>query len=227
MASYGSPRANNVEPRWPVLLTVLAVLFLQGLLPGRISIFPRLAAYIAVIAVMLPILAVQFFKKKERWLRIEHVVTLAFCVVAGLSTQVNLYNLVTAITVRQTGITGVQLLSSGISVWITNILIFGLLYWQVDHGGPQPRAVENRGDSQGSKPDWLFPQENAADHAAPGWRPEFVDYLFLAFSTATAFSTTDVLPFSPRAKMLMMLESLISLVVIVIVGARSINILGH
>jgi len=99
--------------------------------------------------------------------------------------------------------------------------MFSLLYWQIDCGGPEARA-----NNAGTKPDWLFPQEGAPEDAPPDWRPTLVDYLFLGFSTATGFSTTDVIPVTSRAKMLMMLESTISLVTIVVVASRAINILG-
>jgi uncharacterized membrane protein len=122
---------------------------------------------------------------------------------------------------RSAEIGGLQLLTSSIAVWVTNVLMFSLLYWQIDRGGPESRA--NNADT---KPDWLFPQVGAPDDVPPGWRPTFVDYLFLGYSTATAFSTTDVMPLTSRAKMLMMLESTISLATIVVVAARAINILG-
>jgi uncharacterized membrane protein len=100
-------------------------------------------------------------------------------------------------------------------------LLFSLLYWRMDRGGPEARA-----NDAGTRPDWLFPQSGAPDDAPPGWRPTFVDYLFLAYSTATAFSPTDALPLTSRAKMLMMLESSISLSTLVVVASRAINILG-
>jgi hypothetical protein len=95
------------------------------------------------------------------------------------------------------------------------------VYWQIDRGGPGVRA-----NKEGRKPDWLFPQEGAPEDASPDWRPTFIDYLFLGYCTATAFSPTDALPLTARAKMLMMLQSLISLVTIVVVASRAINILG-
>jgi hypothetical protein len=123
---------------------------------------------------------------------------------------------------RPSDITGLQLFASSIAVWVTNVLIFSLLYWQIDRGGPEARA-----NNASTKPDWLFPQTGAPEDAPPDWRPTFVDYLFLGFSTATAFSPTDALPLTSRAKMLMMLESTISLVTIVVVASRAINILGN
>ena len=113
-------------------------------------------------------------------------------------------------------------LTSSVALWINNVLVFSLLYWQVDRGGPGARAADER-----RRPDLFFTQEGAPPDAMPhGWRPSFPDYLFLAFSTATAFSPTDVVPLTLRAKMMMMLESSISLITIVVVGARAINVLG-
>ncbi|HEY9648016.1 MAG TPA: hypothetical protein V6C88_16695, partial [Chroococcidiopsis sp.] len=116
---------------------------------------------------------------------------------------------------------GLELLSSSVGIWITNVLTFSLLYWQVDRGGPETRI-----NAIGRRPDWLFPQTGAPEDAPPNWRPTFIDYLFLAFSTATAFSPTDALPLTSRAKIMMMLESIISLATIVVVASRAINILG-
>jgi uncharacterized membrane protein len=122
--------------------------------------------------------------------------------------------------VRGSGeVRGNQLLTSSIALWVSNVLTFSLLYWQIDRGGPASQANQTR-------PDWLFPQVGAREDAPPDWRPTFVDYLYLAYSTATAFSSTDASPLTSRAKMLMMLESAISLVTTVAVASRAINILG-
>jgi hypothetical protein len=118
-------------------------------------------------------------------------------------------------------LTGFTLLTSSIAVWATNVLIFSLVYWRIDRGGPEARANEAT-----TKPDWLFPQQTAPEIAPNGWCPSFIDYFFLAFCTGTAFSPTDALPITSRAKALMMLESVLSLVTIITVLARAINILG-
>jgi hypothetical protein len=96
-----------------------------------------------------------------------------------------------------------------------------VVFWQIDRGGPEARA--NR---QGKKAEWLFPQASGSEPEASQWIPMSPDYLFLSFCTATAFSPTDVLPVSTRAKMLVMTESAISLVTLVIVASRAVNILG-
>jgi len=213
---------NHFEPRWPVVLAILAVLILLSGLPGRIRLFPAWFPYIAGIAVLMPIVVVSLVPAKEHWLRIERAVTLLFCLVSGCATVANLVSLINAMLHRSSEISGLQLLASGVAVWITNVLMFSLLYWQIDRGGPDARA-----NNACPLPDWLFPQEGApAEDLPPGWRPAFVDYFFLGFNTAAAFSPTDALPLTPRAKMLMMLQSTISLVTIVVVASRAINILG-
>jgi hypothetical protein len=86
-----------------------------------------------------------------------------------------------------TEVGGLQLLASSTGVWVNNLLVFSLLYWQVDRGGPEGRVRH-----AGSMPDWLFPQEGAPPRAVPpSWQPGFVDYLYLGYSTATALSTAE------------------------------------
>ncbi len=104
-------------------------------------------------------------------------------------------------------------------LWVSNILVFGLWYWELDGGGPLKRHLVNH-----KAIDFMFPQQ--VDGDTNGWAPHFIDYVFLAFNTATAFSPTDTAPLSRPAKVLMMIESLISLVIVAGIAARAINILG-
>jgi hypothetical protein len=213
------------ERRWPVALAILTVLLLLALLPGRIRVFPAWFMYVIVIVVLLPMAILPFAGVQSRWARIERWTTVLFFLVAMGGTLGGLTYLIRAMVNRPADVSGLELFESSIAVWFINVLIFSLLYWQMDRGGPEAR-VRGAGNA-GTKPDWLFPQEGApAEDVPPGWRPAFVDYLFLGYSTATAFSTTDVMPLTSRAKMLMMLESTISLATIVVVAARAINILG-
>lgn len=218
----GSASPLRIESRWPVAITTLATLGMLAVLPGRVRIFPPWTAYAMVVAVVVPMLAVTLSANKHRWLRTERVMTFAFCLIASFGNLANLANLIRRIVGHSTEIGGLQLLASSIGVWIINVLIFSLLYWQLDRGGPEARA-----NGHGVQPDWQFPQSGAPEEAPPGWHPTFVDYLFMGFTTATAFSPTDALPLTTRAKMLMMLESSISLATIVIVASRAINILGN
>ena len=214
-------QTRRIEPRWPVVLTVLAVVFLLAVLPGRIRLLPIWLFYVIAIEVIAPMAAVTLTAAKARWLRVERVMTLFFFVVAGAATIVGLAYLIHAMVRRSVEINGLQLLTSSIAVWVTNVLMFSLLYWQIDRSGPEARL-----NNASTQPDWLFPQVGTPEDVPPDWRPVFVDYLFLGFTTATAFSPTDALPLTSRAKMLMMFESTISLVTIVVVASRAINILG-
>jgi len=117
-------------------------------------------------------------------------------------------------------LTATRLLIAGALVLTTNIITFALLYWQLDGGGPAGRAVDPP-----AYPDFQFPQTATSGLAAPGWQPRFHDYLYLAFTSALAFSPTDTLPLVGRAKGLMAMQSVISLSVLVVVLARVINIL--
>ena len=120
-----------------------------------------------------------------------------------------------------TELSGEQLLSSSIAAWVTYVLIFSLLYWQIIAAAPKPGCVTRAQSRTGSS------QEDASEEqVSPGWYASYVDYLFLSFSTATAFSTTDVVPMKSRAKLFMMLQAAISLVTITAVASRAINILG-
>jgi hypothetical protein len=211
----------RIEPRWPVVLAILAAILMVVLLPERVVLFPVWFPYVIGIALILPMAAVGLSAEKARWLRVERTIMLLFIVAMGVGTLANLASLIRAMVRRSGEVGGLQLLASSIVVWVSNVLIFSLLYWRIDRGGPEARA-----NNAGTKPDWLFPQAGAPEDAPPDWRPTFVDYLFLGFSTATAFSPTDALPMTSRAKMLMMLESTMSLGTIVVVASRAINILG-
>lgn len=217
-----STPARHFESRWPVALAILSLLFLLTVLPGRIRLYPSWIAYVLGIAVLIPLAGVGLTSARQWWRGVERIVILVFVVVAGAGTLLNLANLTVAMLSRTAHTSGLQLLTSSIALWITNVVVFSLLYWQIDRGGPEVRI-----DGSGKRPDWLFPQVGAAAEDVPrGWHPAFVDYLYLSYSTATAFSTTEVVPLTPRAKLLMMLESLVSLVTIILVASRAINILG-
>lgn len=214
--------ARHIEARWPVVLATLSVVVLLTVLPGRIRFVPAWFPFILGTLVIVPTAVCGLLPGKQVWLRIERRFTLLFFVVTLVGSIVILANLITAMISRSSEISGVQLLTSSIAVWVTTVLAFALLYWQVDRGGPEARTCGTR-----LKPDWLFPQDGASPEDLPmDWRPTFLDYLSLGFNTAMAFSPTDVPPLTRRAKMLMMLESLISLVTIVVVASRAINILG-
>ena len=216
-----SAQPGRVEPRWPVILAILGVLLVLTLVPARVRLLPAWTPYALGIALLVPIAGVSLSGGAARWLRVERATTLVFSLLAEVIIFVTLLYLVVAMLNRPEDFSGRQLLTSSIGAWATNVLVFALVDWQIDRGGPEARA-----NGVGTKPDWLFPQMGVPELVTPAWRPTFIDYLFLAYSTATAFSPTDALPLTTRAKLLMMIESSVSLVTIVTVAARAINLLG-
>jgi hypothetical protein len=213
-------RIRRIESRWLVTLAVVSVFALLTLLPARVRVFPIWVGCALVSALIAPMVALSLSTDKRRWLQIEGIATVVFIVIAGFGLLDNLQFLLSKMVSGEARLSGFTLLTSSISVWATNVLIFSLVYWRIDRGGPEARVNEAT-----TKPDWLFPQDTARELAPEGWRPSFIDYFFLAFSTATAFSPTDALPLTSRAKALMMLESVLALVTVITVLARAINIL--
>ena len=211
---------RRIESRWLVGLTVVAVLVLLILLPGRVRVFPIWVGCVLVSALIVPMVALSLSTDKKRWLHIEGSTTLVFIWIAGFALLDNLHFLLFHMVHGEAKLSGFTLLTSSTAVWATNVLVFSLVYWRIDRGGPEARANQAL-----TKPDWLFPQGTVPEQAPSGWGPSFIDYLFLAFCTATAFSPTDALPLTSRAKALMMFESLLSLVTIITIIARAINIL--
>ena len=119
------------------------------------------------------------------------------------------------------GPTGASLLIDALNIWFTNVVIFALWFWNLDRGGPASRGLDGAG-----RPDLLFPQMTSpSDQSYVGWTPGFVDYLFVSFTNATAFSPTDTMPLSPRIKLLFMLEAAVSLATVGLVAARAVNVL--
>lgn len=215
------PQAPLIEPRWPAGLAVLVLLFLLEVLRARIRLLPGWFPYVVAISVLVPMVAVGLTAGNARWLRVERAITMTFFVIAIAFALTALARLMGSMVRRSGAPSGIQLLTSSIAIWATNAVAFSLLYWQIDRGGPEARL-----NLAGTKPDWLFPQDGVPELIRPDWRPTYVNYLFLGFSTATAFSTTDTAPLTSRAMILMMLESSISLVTLAVIAARAINILG-
>lgn len=119
------------------------------------------------------------------------------------------------------GPSGQSLLIDALNIWFTNVVVFALWYWTIDRGGPIPRTMGNP-----SRPDFLFPQMLGDADQHPDWTPGFLDYFYVSFTNATAFSPTDTLPLSVRAKMLMAVEAFVSLMTVGLVAARAVNILS-
>ena len=130
--------------------------------------------------------------------------------------------LITALlTEKSSDLTGPQLLISGGVLWLTNVIVFGLAFWNMDAGGPAFRAVNGR-----AAPDFQFPQDENPGLARPGWYPRLEDYVYVALTNGIAFSPTDAMPLTRWAKGLMALDAMISVGAVLLVAARAVNILG-
>lgn len=212
-----------VESRWPIALAVSVfvgiTVALRVLQPHRETLGPRWLVPGIEIAmlVMLVVADPTRVAGRRRWLRrvsIALVVSLAAVVL--VSTVVLITDLIEGGSVTKSA---GSLLASGALIWLGNCLIFGLLYWQLDSGGPFARFRREH-----EFPDFAFTQQQSPELAPAGWRPLYVDYLILGVTTSTAFSPTDVLPMSAWAKLMMALQSMISLVVVGLVIARAVNV---
>jgi hypothetical protein len=211
----------KLEPRWPIVLMVLLV-YSSTQLPGRVKVFPHWALVLLLASLIVPMLAVHLAPAKQRWFQLENVAIVIFLAAAGFGIVLDLKDLFKAMVQPPFGLTGIQLLNSSISLWASNILMFSIAYWWIDRGG-----AESRVSGVQQMPDWRFPREDEDDGALRPWQPSYVDYLFLAFCTATSFGPTEAMPMTPRAKLLMMAESLISLVTVLAIASRAIGLLGN
>jgi hypothetical protein len=216
-AAWGEPAHS--EPRWPAAVAVIVAIALYVTLPDKLTygskvILPGLEA-----ALLIPLLITAPDRDDEetRWQRMAALAVIAI---------INLANLVSLVLLvhellggKKTG--GHELIFFSMEIWITNVIVFALWYWELDRGGPGKRcSMKHR------EPDFLFPQMVTPAAAADNWYPSFIDYTYVSFTNATAFSPTDTMPLTEWAKVLMMIQSLASLITVALVAARAVNILG-
>jgi uncharacterized membrane protein len=208
------------EPRWPAVIAAVAVGGLYTALPDALTLGPNWVLPSVVLGLLIPNVVYHHAGRH----RLTAIFGLAVNAVLTAGLIISVILLVNALPTGKE--TPQQLLLSAASLWVTNILVFALWYWRLDAGGPYQRDKQP-GHSNGS---FLFPQMTMSKEALregneQDWSPNFVDYLFLAFNTSTAFSPTDTLVLARWAKILMMLQSLLSLLIIALLAARAVNIL--
>jgi hypothetical protein len=217
-----TPDVERPEPRWPAIVAACSAVALYFALPAGLR--PGTPWYFALVVGALVIAAVVF-----RRLGMHRLNSWSSYGVLGALAIGLLYGVVALIfgLVKKTE-NATELLSSAAVLWAINVIVFASWYWRLDGGGPNERE-RREAHTRGA---FLFPQMMITPPSSAvtlaeveGWRPNFVDYLFLAFNTSTAFSPTDVPPLSPLAKGAMMLQSLISLTTVVVLAGRAVNIL--
>ena len=212
-------RLTKGELRWPVTVAIATALILQGMLPNRLVLGPRWLMPSLGGALVVVLFATSPRPRLDRPSRLLRALGLA--VIATLSVA-NFYSAERLIDhlLRGGESDATRLLLTGGAIWLTNVIAFALWYWEFDRGGPVARALAMR-----PYPDFQFPQMENPELAPKDWEPLFVDYLYLSFTNATAFSPTDVMPLSRWAKLTMLVQSALSVLIVALVIARAVNIL--
>jgi hypothetical protein len=207
------------ESRWPMAAAVVAAIVLTILLPRDQRLLPT-----GVLPVIEGILLGSLIAgdpgaidRRSRLLRVLSIALVSILVLTALAATTKLIDVL--ITGGQQTNSAGDLLQAGSIIWAGNILAFALLYWELDGGGAAARAHRTRAQA-----DFAFPQHMNPELARAGWRPQFVDYLYLAFTNATAFSPTDAMPLAPWAKLAMTVQSVTSLAILGLVIARAVNV---
>jgi len=212
-------RVTREEPRVQVTIAILVAIGLMIALPARVANHPRWVLPIAAALLLLGVFVAKSSRMDRRG-RVLRIVSLSLIAVMSLANATSAGRLIVDL-VRGRGIRDpTQLLLTGAAIWFTNVIVFGLWYWEFDRGGPVERAAGTQ-----PYPDFLFPQMTSPELAPPDWEPGFVDYLYVSFTNATAFSPTDTMPMTRWAKLTMLTQSAISVVTVVLVIARAVNIL--
>ena len=213
-------RKTPGESRWPVTLCVIAAIVLQLLLPAHLTrpvptyLLPALEGALLVgLSIANPV-------RIERRGKAVRAASIVLIFLITLANALSAVLLIRTILEGQAGKSAGPLLASGAAVWATNVIAFALWYWEFDRGGPVRRA-----QGTAPHPDFMFPQMASPELAASDWEARFVDYFYLSFTNATAFSPTDVMPLARWAKLTMLVQSGVSLAVGALVIARAVNIL--
>jgi hypothetical protein len=217
------------EPRWHASLAVLAAMLLYITLPPRLTIGPTWAAPTLILVVLIPLSI--FVPRRSRETRRTRFWSITLIAIVNFFNLASVLLLVAGLFHPEKSSTHSAglLLRTGAQIWATNILVFALWFWELDGDGPDARAHASAG-TEVQNADFLFSQMQMALTSGGGaqcidrrWKPQFLDYLYLAFTNSTAFSPTDTMPLSRWAKVLMTVEALISLITVVIIISRAIG----
>ncbi len=213
-------RPTQGEARWQVTVAVAVAVALQFALPDRLILLRPSWLLPAVEGLLLLALLMANPHRINRESRAIRLLGLTFAALISLANAWSVAWLVIGLVNGTEGGSAGPLLVTGGAIWLTNVIVFGLWYWEFDRGGPAARAAATR-----MYPDFLFAQMTSPNLAPQDWEPAFGDYLYLSFTNAAAFSPTDVLPLSRWAKMGMTTQATVSIVTVALVVARAVNIL--
>jgi uncharacterized membrane protein len=210
-------RPTKGEHRWQMGTAVIVAIALELSLPARLTLKPHYVFPIVEGAILVALFVASPGRMVKHTIGLHVSVLVLLGLISadnGISAGFLVHEIVTG-----TGASGPRLLVEGVAIWLTNVIVFGLWYWEFDRGGPVARAHGLRKHA-----DLLFPQMQQPDVASPEWEPAFFDYLYTSFTNATAFSPTDTLPLSRWAKAIFLVQSAISLVTVALVISRAVNI---
>jgi hypothetical protein len=213
-------RIHTRDPLWEAQLAVALAIVLQLLLPDR---FLGGSKFVLIIAEAILLLALVFTTPKDpvfRSLR-RRVNVVALISIVGATNIYTLERLAHFLLQGGKITNGHELILAAVNIFLTNVIIFGLLYWEIDGGGPGQRRKRSL-----SQRDFLFPQMSDPQVAPEQWMPTFTDYLYVSATNATAFSPTDTMPLTHIVKLLMTVQATASLITIALVAARAVNILS-
>lgn len=207
------------DPLWHVEITVGLALLLQLLLPDKFVAGPRYALPLLEALLLISL----YLTSKHKVLTnpvLRHINSLTLVVFIGIANIFALQQLAHILLIGGHVDDGHGLILTAMNIFLTNVIVFGLLYWEIDAGGPAKRTTQNLRER-----DFSFPQMQNPELSPIGWLPNFVDYIYLSLTNATAFSPTDTMPLTRLAKLLMGVQSLVSLAAIALVASRAVNIL--
>jgi uncharacterized membrane protein len=204
------------EHRWPATIAIGVAVVIYLLLPAHGALLPRWITPVILGVMLVPLLVLNphRFRRETSWSR---ALSIALAIVLALANQVEVVSIVGKLVNGETE--APQVLLTALQVWLTDVVAFALLFWELDRGGPFARRMTGRT----AAPDFRFPQE---DNGPTTWQPGFVDYLYFSLSNMMAFSPTDVMPLTARAKGFMGLQAFTGFVLLALVISRAVNILA-
>lgn len=226
--SRTSPAARRAEQRWPAFAAIAVMLILDIYSPP--TLIPKLALITTVVILFIPLIVLNPHRltRETSWSR---WLSIGFALLLALANQVDVVWIIHGLISGSAG--GITVLWGALQVWVASVVTFALIYWELDRGGPVARGTLTR--SKLPLADFKFPQDedgssvsevNRQSSQVSDWRPGFIDYLYMSATNMMAFSPTDVMPLSTRAKLFMLLQGISGFVLLALVIARSVNILA-
>ena len=235
MQNNPTPDLRHPYDFWLARGSILVTAALNAVLINQLTIIPSWVSSIIQLALLIPLsVATAWTQSRMRkaqtpqhWeliQRYRRLIRIAAMALTALITAINfeaLYTVLHALLYGAKGATGQSLLIDALNIWFTNVVVFALWFWNLDAGGPAMRDLRK----STTKPDFQFPQTAGTIRGFEDWTPGFIDYFFVSFTNATAFSPTDTMPLSARTKLLFAVEAIASLLTVGLVAARAVNIL--